>query len=421
MSSVILTVHQLNDYVRVLLTRDPLLQKVRVRGEISNLKIHSSGHMYFSLKDEFGRIQCIMFRQQKEHLNFLPSNGMQVIVTGTVSLFTRDGQYQLYIDDIKKDGIGDLHLAFEELKKKLREEGLFDAAYKKPLPLLPQKIAVVTSHTGAAIKDIIRVIKHRNPYVDILIIPVAVQGSGAAEQIAKAIDYANTRDDIDIIITGRGGGSIEELWAFNEEIVARAIFRSDIPVIAAIGHETDFTIADFTADVRAATPSNGAELAVPEVSHMQALIDGFDKLLTDAIMRYLIKKRYQLDLIISHYALQTPRALVDQHNQYLDQLNQRLSNGMQSIIQRKNDQLSKAVSTLEAFSPLKVLLRGYTIATTGEDAKPIRSIKELSSTQRLNLIFIDGQVACQVKEIRTGESFSITKSMRSEIHGKDKI
>jgi exodeoxyribonuclease VII large subunit len=311
MSSVILTVHQLNDYVRVLLTRDPLLQKVRVRGEISNLKIHSSGHMYFSLKDEFGRIQCIMFRQQKEHLNFLPSNGMQVIVTGTVSLFTRDGQYQLYIDDIKKDGIGDLHLAFEELKKKLREEGLFDAAYKKPLPLLPQKIAVVTSHTGAAIKDIIRVIKHRNPYVDILIIPVAVQGSGAAEQIAKAIDYANTRDDIDIIITGRGGGSIEELWAFNEEIVARAIFRSDIPVIAAIGHETDFTIADFTADVRAATPSNGAELAVPEVSHMQALIDGFDKLLTDAIMRYLIKKRYQLDLIISHYALSPSARLTE--------------------------------------------------------------------------------------------------------------
>lgn len=401
MNSVVLTVHQLNDYLRVLLTRDPLLQKVRVRGEISNLKVHSSGHMYFSLKDEHGRIQCIMFRQRRESISLLPSNGMQVIVTGNVSVYTRDGQYQLYADEIKQDGLGDLHLAFEELKRKLREEGLFDATYKKLLPLLPRKIAVITSHTGAAVKDIIRVIKDRNPNVDVLIVPVAVQGSGAAEQITKAIDYVNTRDDIDLIITGRGGGSIEELWAFNEEIVARAIFRSDIPVIAAIGHETDFTIADFTADVRAATPSNGAEIAVPEASHMLALVDGFYKSLSDAIIIYLNKKKHRLELLENHYALQTPRALINQHTQYLDQLIQRLINGMQSITQRKNNKLSKAVATLEAFSPLKVLLRGYTIATTEDDMRPIRSISELSPAQRLNLIFSDGQAVCQIEEINT--------------------
>jgi exodeoxyribonuclease VII large subunit len=351
MSNVILTVHQLNDYVRILLTRDPLLQNVRVRGEISNFKLHSSGHMYFSLKDEQDRIHCVFFKQRRKDLGFLPRDGMQIIATGTVSLYTRDGQYQLYIDQIERDGLGDLHLAFEELKKKLREEGLFDAAYKKPLPLFPQKIAVVTSHTGAAVRDIIQVIRYRNKNVDILLVPVAVQGQGAAEQIVRAIDYINTRSDIDLIIAGRGGGSIEDLWPFNEEIVARAIFHSDIPIISAVGHETDFTIADFVADVRAATPSNGAELAVPESSYMLSLVDSFQKTLKDAITDSLKAKQYQLELIKNHYAFQTPRLLVDQLSQYLDQINQRLTNAMQTELQKKSDLVSKSAVTLEAFNP----------------------------------------------------------------------
>ncbi|HHU49068.1 MAG: exodeoxyribonuclease VII large subunit [Caldicoprobacterales bacterium] len=401
MSSVILTVHQVNEYVRILLARDPLLRNVRVRGEISNFKIHSSGHMYFSLKDEQDRIQCVLFRQKGDGLSFLPRDGMQVIAEGTVSLYGRDGQYQLYVYEMEQDGLGDLHLAFEKMKKMLREEGLFDAVHKKPLPLLPQKIAVVTSHTGAAVRDIIRVIKHRNKNIDILIIPVSVQGRGAARQIARAIDYINTRSDIDLIITGRGGGSIEELWAFNEEIVARAIHQSKIPVITAIGHETDFTIADFVADVRAATPSNGAELAVPEASYMRSLIDGFTKNLSDTMTSYLKTKRHQLDLIKNHYVFQTSRMLIDQHSQYLDQLTQRFSSAMQSILNKNYDQLSKAVVTLEAINPLKVLSRGYAIATPENGTKPIRSVKEISPSQRINVLFSDGQTVCYIEDIKT--------------------
>lgn len=401
MSSVILTVHQVNEYVRILLARDPLLRNVRVRGEISNFKIHSSGHMYFSLKDEQDRIQCVLFRQKGDGLSFLPRDGMQVIAEGTVSLYGRDGQYQLYVYEMEQDGLGDLHLAFEKMKKMLREEGLFDAVHKKPLPLFPQKIAVVTSHTGAAVRDIIRVIKHRNKNIDILIIPVSVQGRGAARQIARAIDYINTRSDIDLIITGRGGGSIEELWAFNEEIVARAIHQSKIPVITAIGHETDFTIADFVADVRAATPSNGAELAVPEASYMRSLIDGFTKNLSDTMTSYLKTKRHQLDLIKNHYVFQTSCMLIDQHSQYLDQLTQRFSSAMQSILNKKYDQLSKAVVTLEAINPLKVLSRGYAIATPENGTKPIRSVKEISPSQRINVLFSDGQTVCYIEDIKT--------------------
>ena len=375
MKSTVLTVQQLNDYVRTLLYRDPLLQKLHVRGEISNFKVHTSGHMYFSLKDRQDRIQCVMFKQNAQNLKFLPKDGMEVIVTGRVSIYTRDGLYQLYVDDMEQSGLGALHLAFEELKKKLREEGLFDDTHKKPLPLLPQKIAVITSHAGAAVRDIIRVIHNRNSHVDILIVPVAVQGEGAARQIARAIDYVNTRADIDLIITGRGGGSIEELWAFNEEIVARAIYNSSIPVITAIGHETDFTIADFVADVRAATPSNAAELAVPEASYMQSFIDSLKNYLLNAIMENINEKQHRLNIIRNHYAFQSPCVLVEQQSQYFDQLSQRFYSAFQHIIQQKSDRLSKAISNLETLSPLKVLSRGYVIVTPEGDTEPISSIE----------------------------------------------
>jgi|CZCB01.1.fsa_nt_gi exodeoxyribonuclease VII large subunit len=401
MKSTVLTVQQLNDYVRTLLSRDPLLQKLHVRGEISNFKVHTSGHMYFSLKDRQDRIQCVMFKQNAQNLKFLPKDGMEVIVTGRVSIYTRDGLYQLYVDDMEQSGLGALHLAFEELKKKLREEGLFDDTHKKPLPLLPQKIAVITSHAGAAVRDIIRVIHNRNSHVDILIVPVAVQGEGAARQIARAIDYVNTRADIDLIITGRGGGSIEELWAFNEEIVARAIYNSSIPVITAIGHETDFTIADFVADVRAATPSNAAELAVPEASYMQSFIDSLKNYLLNAIMENINEKQHRLNIIRNHYAFQSPCVLVEQQSQYFDQLSQRFYSAFQHIIQQKSDRLSKAISNLETLSPLKVLSRGYVIVTPEGDTEPISSIEAISLGQQLDLLFIDGQAVCKVESIES--------------------
>ncbi len=399
MNNVILSVHQLNDYVRVLLARDPLLQMVKVRGEISNFKHHSSEHMYFSLKDEQDKIQCVLFKQRSSGIRFYPQNGMKVVISGTVSIYKREGQYQLYVEEMTMDGLGDLHLAFERLKKKLREEGLFDDTHKKPLPTLPKKVAVITSPTGAAIKDIIRVVHQRNPYVDILIIPVAVQGNDAANQIAKAIDYANTRKDIDLIITGRGGGSIEELWAFNEEVVARAIFNSRLPVVTAVGHETDYTIADFVADIRAATPSNAAELAVPEADVLQSNINILRKNLIDGINNYLQKKNYELSLLQDSYVFKTPYLFVAQHNQYLDQLFQKLNNAIMYGMKEKKEQLARLAASLQALSPLKVLSRGYVIATPYGQETPISSVNELSPAQNIILKLQDGQVSCTVNEI----------------------
>ncbi len=398
-NAIVLTVHQLNDYVRVLLSRDPLLQRVNVRGEISNFKHHSSGHMYFSLKDEQDRIQCVWFKQRRTGTSFHIKDGMRVVATGTVSLYTRDGQYQLYVDNLERDGQGDLHLAFEELKKKLREEGLFDDDLKKPLPVLPKKIAIITSHTGAAVRDIIRVITQRNPYVELLIIPVTVQGQGAAMQIAKAIEYANTRNDLDLIITGRGGGSIEELWAYNEEITARAIFNSNLPIISAVGHETDFTIADFVADLRASTPSNAGELAVSETSTLMSIIKSIQKSLSNAMDFNISRKHHSLELLKKHYVFQTPRLVVDQHSQYLDQLIQRMSHAVESHYNRAREQMSQLVSSLQALSPLEVLARGYAIPFREDMAKPVRSIKQLSPKQQIRLLFQDGQAVCTVNEV----------------------
>ena len=398
-NAIVLTVHQLNDYVRDLLSRDPLLQRVNVRGEISNFKHHSSGHMYFSLKDEQDRIQCVWFKQRRTGTSFPIKDGMRVVATGTVSLYTRDGQYQLYLDSMERDGQGDLYLAFEELKNRLREEGLFEDDFKKPLPLLPKKIAIITSHTGAAVRDIIRVITQRNPYVELLVLPVAVQGQGAAEQIARAIEYANTRNDLDLIITGRGGGSIEELWAYNEEITARAIFRSHLPVISAVGHETDFTIADFVADVRASTPSNAGELAVPEWSTLLSMVKGLQKNLSNAMGFNISRKHHSLELLMNHYVFQTPRLVVDQHSQYLDQLIQRMNHAVESHYKHAREQMSQLVSSLQALSPLKVLTRGYAIPYRDDLSRPVRSITQLSPKQQIRLLFKDGQAVCTVNEV----------------------
>ena len=398
MKSTVLTVQQLNDYVRTLLSRDPLLQKLHVRGEISNFKVHTSGHMYFSLKDRQDRIQCVMFKQNAQNLKFLPKDGMEVIVTGRVSIYTRDGLYQLYVDDMEQSGLGALHLAFEELKKKLREEGLFDDTHKKPLPLLPQKIAVITSHAGAAVRDIIRVIHNRNSHVDILIVPVAVQGEGAARQIARAIDYVNTRADIDLIITGRGGGSIEELWAFNEEIVARAIYNSSIPVITAIGHETDFTIADFVADVRAPTPSVAAELVAPDILAIRQSLTTFKKRLHDSINRFLGIKRNQLDIIESSYVLKYPSRLINSYFIELDKLTSRLFTSITRNIGYNKERLASLSAYLDALSPLGVLARGYAVVADRE-GEVVYSIDQVDKNDSVDVRLYDGVIGCNVVEI----------------------
>ncbi|HZK33843.1 MAG TPA: exodeoxyribonuclease VII large subunit [Bacillota bacterium] len=400
MREITLSVYQLNDYVKVLLERDPLLRQVRVKGEISNFKLHSSGHMYFSLKDDKSRVQCVFFRQNNMGLSFMPKDGMKVIALGTASVYLRDGQFQLYIDELLPDGLGELFLAYEALKKKLSEEGLFDPQYKKPLPLLPRKIAIITSNTGAAVRDIIDVIKRRNHNVDLLIIPVQVQGIEAHKQISKAIAYANTRDDIDLIITGRGGGSIEELWAFNEEDVARAIWESKHPLISAVGHETDFTIADFVADVRAATPSAAAELAVPESLGLHRENLKMKKDLASAIKNIILDKNNQIETLSNHFVFKSPTIMLNQKNQELDFSIQRFHSASQALIQKKGEGLSKSVASLQALSPLNVLSRGYSYVLDIETGQAVHRAESMKANSRIRVCFKDGDAVALVEKVK---------------------
>jgi exodeoxyribonuclease VII large subunit len=402
MGRVIFSVHQINEYVRGLLGRDPILQDVWVRGEISNLKIHSSGHIYFTLKDEQDRIRCVLFRQNQRDMAFIPSDGMRVLVRGQVSLYCKDGQYQIYVMDIEKDGIGELYLAFEALKQRLKAEGFFDAQHKKPIPPFPRKIAVITSPTGAAVRDIIKVVRRRCPCVDILVVPVLVQGSAAPAQIEAALDYVNTRDDIDTIILGRGGGSLEELWAFNEEVVARAIWRSRIPVISAVGHETDFTIADFVADLRAPTPSAAAEMAVPMLQHLQEMLAGLNVRLMEAMRNMLLHKRKSLEHLQSSYVLRYPDRIMQQRRQQLDQAYTRLCVAFNDILSKKRERLSRLAAALDALSPLAVLGRGYAVVTLRPSERVVYSVTSLKQGDGITVHFKDGRADCRVEKIEGG-------------------
>ncbi|MCM8900888.1 exodeoxyribonuclease VII large subunit [Caldicoprobacter algeriensis] len=402
MGRVIFSVHQINEYVRGLLGRDPILQDVWVRGEISNLKIHSSGHIYFTLKDEQDRIRCVLFRQNQRDMAFIPSDGMRVLVRGQVSLYCKDGQYQIYVMDIEKDGIGELYLAFEALKQRLKAEGLFDAQHKKPIPPFPRKIAVITSPTGAAVRDIIKVVRRRCPCVDILVVPVLVQGSAAPAQIEAALDYVNTRDDIDTIILGRGGGSLEELWAFNEEVVARAIWRSRIPVISAVGHETDFTIADFVADLRAPTPSAAAEMAVPMLQHLQEMLAGLNVRLMEAMRNMLLHKRKSLEHLQLSYVLRYPDRIMQQRRQQLDQAYTRLCVAFNDILSKKRERLSRLAAALDALSPLAVLGRGYAVVTLMPSERVVYSVTSLKQGDGITVHFKDGCADCRVEKIEGG-------------------
>lgn len=438
-----LTVNALTKYIKRKFDADPHLQDVLVKGEISNFKQHSSGHMYFTLKDEHARILAVMFSSHNRTMKFSPENGMKILIRGDLSVYEPSGQYQIYVKEMQPDGIGDLYLAFEQLKEKLEKEGLFSLQVKKAIPKFPKTIGVVTSPTGAAIRDIITTIKRRYPVANIIIFPAIVQGDQAAPTIVKAIQIANENRDADVLIIGRGGGSIEELWAFNEEMVANAIFRSQIPIISAVGHETDFTIADFVADLRAPTPTAAAEMAVPHIEDLiERVLDRQSRLIR-ATKERIIGQKERLARIQKSYAFRYPQKLYEQKLVQLDKLQEQLKRGtmrvfdlniernvsiqkrlyrmnpneivnnakgkqeklrkqliraMSNIFTEKEKEFTYLVSTLEALSPLKIMDRGYSLVYSKQNIL-IKNIKQIKKNEVIKVKVSDGAFTCQVTDI----------------------
>ena len=393
--SNIYTVSQVNQYIKALLDRDRELTALYVRGEISNYKAYPSGHHYFSLKDGEGAIRCVMFKREAMSLRFRPENGMKVIAFGRVAVFPRDGQYQLYCTSLTPEGVGDLHLAFEQLKQKLYAESLFDPAHKKPIPRFPKRIAIITSAAGAAVRDMLRILGARWPMAEVFLLPVRVQGTEAPGELCAAIAWANRHQVADLIITGRGGGSMEDLWAFNDENVARTIYHSAIPVISAVGHEPDVTIADFVADVRAATPSNAAELAVPDQNEVAVWLRQMEGRLAQAMGRKLERARKDLDRAARCRALQDPMNYVDDKRMVLDYQREKLAAGLNAALNRERQRFGQLASKLDALSPLKVLGRGYAIPRKG-DGGVVRSVSDVTPGDQLKLRVADGEISCQV-------------------------
>ena len=393
--SNIYMVSQVNQYIKTLLDRDRELTALYVRGEISNYKAYPSGHHYFSLKDGEGAIRCVMFKREAMSLRFRPENGMKVIAFGRVAVFPRDGQYQLYCSALTPEGVGDLHLAFEQLKQKLYAEGLFDPAHKKPIPKFPKRIALITSSAGAAVRDMLRILGARWPMAEVFLLPVRVQGAEAPGEICAAIAWANQHQVADLIITGRGGGSMEDLWAFNDENVARTIYHSAIPVISAVGHEPDVTISDFVADLRAATPSNAAELAVPDQNEVAVWLRQMEGRLAQAMGRKLESARKDLDRAARCRALQDPMNYVDDKRMVLDYQREKLAAGLNRALNRERQRFGALASKLDALSPLKVLGRGYAIPRK-EDGAVVRSTADVAPGDALKLRVVDGEINCQV-------------------------
>ena len=394
----VLSVSEVNSYIKRILTNDPILHNIRVKGEISNLKIHNSGHIYFTLKDSTSKIHCVMFKANSEKLKFNLDEGLKVNIRGYISIYERDGQYQLYVNEIEPQGIGALYLAFQQLKERLEAEGLFDKKYKIELPFLPRRVAIVTSPTGAAIRDIISVIKRRMPKTELIVIPTQVQGEGASASIAKGIRLCNTLEDIDLIITGRGGGSIEELWAFNEEIVARAIFESQIPIISAVGHETDFTIADFVADFRAPTPSAAAEIAVPDLREVKELLSTLNKRLCYTMTSNIKEKRNRLELFKHSYSYKYPYANVYDRRQRIERLLEDLKKQINNRLSLNNRQVKAYGERLHGLSPLSVMARGYSIVLNDKD-KVVKSVEQVKLDDKLKISMGDGDITCRVIKV----------------------
>lgn len=388
-----ITVTALNQYVKGLMDRDRLLSQVLVRSEISNYKVYPSGHHYFSLKDAESSVRCVMFRREASSLRFRPENGMKVVVSGRVSVFPRDGAYQLYCQTVVPDGVGELAYAFEQLKNRLNKEGLFDAAHKQPLPNYPKTIALITSPSGAAVRDMIRILGVRWPMSKVIVVPVRVQGVDAPEEICQALDLVNALELADLIITGRGGGSMEDLWAFNEEEVIRAIFRSKIPVISAVGHEPDVTISDFVADYRASTPSNAAELAVPDQDELRQGLDHLQTRLDKAMDLVLQCHRDQLDRVQASPFLQSPLRVIQEKRLQLGLQQQRLVRGMEQRLQADRHEVGRLAASLEALSPFKVLSRGYSM-TKKEDDTVVSTIQQVTAGEILRVRVSDGTITC---------------------------
>ena len=389
------TVTQLNKYLKDKFDEDENLGAILVKGEISNFKNHYTGHLYFTLKDENSLIKCIMFKSYAERLAFKPKDGMKVMVFGAVSVFERDGVYQIYVKSMMEDGMGDLHEQFEQLKAKLEKEGLFDESHKKPIPLYPKVVGVLTSQTGAVIRDIINVSTRRNPNVYIRLLPVPVQGPGAAEQIAEKIKIMNEKKLADVLIIGRGGGSLEDLWPFNEEIVARAIYESELPVISAVGHETDFTIADFVADLRAPTPSAAAELAVPDVYELKQKINNYQNRYRLALKKKNELMRLRYEKCMKSRVFTDPLRRIRDMDVTVDSYIQRLENKMKIIHKDSQSSYIKLVSKLDTLSPLKTLTRGYTL--TEKEGKIVKSVEELKENDKVKLRFFDGEKSAEIK------------------------
>lgn len=389
-----ITVTDLNLYIKDKIGNDEYLNNVLIKGEISNFKHHYTGHMYFTLKDEKSLIKCIMFKSYTTNLNFVPKDGMKVIILGTVSVFERDGVYQIYCKAMQEDGLGSLHVAYEELKAKLEQEGLFDASHKKPIPKMPKCIGVLTSNTGSVIRDIINVSTRRNPNVYIKLLPVPVQGEGAAAKIAKAIKLMNERKMADVIILARGGGSLEDLWPFNEEIVARAIFDSELPVISAVGHETDFSISDFVADLRAPTPSAAAELAVPNISDIQIKLESYNLRYKNALKKKIEIMRLRYEKCMMNRVFRTP--LQNIHDRYLkiDIINKSLQNSINNKMQINKTKMIELITKLDTLSPLKTLTRGYSIIQ--KDNRIIKSINDVKSGDEIDIRLIDGKTKAKI-------------------------
>ncbi|NDO18227.1 exodeoxyribonuclease VII large subunit [Lachnospiraceae bacterium MD329] len=392
MEAKVATVSQINNYVKKILDHNIILNNVWIKGEISNFKHHYSGHLYITLKDEGAVLKAVMFRGSAQSLAFEPNDGMKVLARGRISVYEAGGSYQLYIEEMIPDGVGELYIAYEQLKKQLESEGLFSPEHKKPIPPFPDRVGVVTASTGAAVRDIINVITRRYPMAEIVLYPAQVQGTGAAESVVKAIEYFNATDGADTLIVGRGGGSIEDLWAFNEEITARAIYASKIPVISAVGHETDFTIADFVADLRAPTPSAAAEIAVPSVIELRNRIDT-DK---NRISRNIAGRIEGNRLLLERFKMRTPKDRIDDANLRLDGLMKSMDSSLKMKTMHLKRELSSAAAKLDALSPLQTLARGYSIPTT-EDGAVIRSANEMKSGTEFTLRMKDGSADCIVK------------------------
>ena len=393
----IFTVSEVNQFIKDLLDNVPPLQEILLRGELSNYKVYPSGHHYFTLKDSQCSLRCVMFKGSAMRLRFRPENGMQVIAAGRISVYPRDGAYQLYCTGLSPEGVGDLSVAFEQLKEKLRKEGLFDEEHKKPLPKYPRCIAIVTSPAGAAVHDMIRILRRRYPIAKVLLLPVRVQGTEAPAEIAGAIRYADRHRLADIIITGRGGGSLEDLWAFNDERVARAIYEAEVPVISAVGHEPDVAISDFVADRRASTPSNAAEIAVPDMEELLRTLEGTQQRLTQGIQRSIGYRTQQLDALAKKRVLTEPTAYLEDRRQDIDHLTHRLCAGMRSVTDGEGRRFGALAASLDALSPLKVLGRGYALAQTA-DGTVLRSAGQVEPGETVHLRLAEGGLVCQVKE-----------------------